>query len=305
MRPFSPRAAALLFAVASLLTLRAAEPPASAPTPVTAADAKLFDYDRSSPLDVRELGSETRDSATIRDITFDGGHGPVKAFLITPAPARDSHAGILYTHWLGHPETTNRTEFLHEAVALAHEGAISVLVDAMWSAPKWYEQRVPEEDYAHAIRQVIELRRALDLLLAQPGVDPKRIAYVGHDFGAMYGAVMGGVDHRPTTYVLMAGTPHFIDWFLFSRQPKDLPSYRAQLAPLDPVNFVAALAPAPVFFQFAAHDEYVSADAAARFYAPARPRKQTATYDAGHDLQKSEVTADRITWLMRTLNLQP
>ena len=282
----------------------AAEPESTKAQPVQAASAALFDYDHSAPLDVQEMGSETRDDAIVRDITFIGAKSPIKAYLVTPARAGDSLAAILYVHWLGERATTNRTEFLNEAVALAGQGVVSLLVDTMWAQPKWYDTRVPEEDYDHAIQQIIDLRRALDLLLSQPGVDAKRVAYVGHDFGAMYGIVMGGVDHRPTTYVLMAGTPHFIDWFLFARQPKSLPDYRRQLAPLDPINFLPHLAPAPVFFQFASHDEYVAVDVAAKFYAAAVPRKQTAMYDAGHDLKKSDVTADRINWLMRSLQLQ-
>jgi pimeloyl-ACP methyl ester carboxylesterase len=268
------------------------------------APASLFDYDRSAPLDVRETGQEKRDDAIVRDITFVGVKAPVKAYIVSPAGGGSGLAGVLYVHWLGEPATTNRTEFLNEAVALANQGVVSVLVDTMWAQPKWYEQRVPENDYQDAIRQVIELRRAMDLLLAQPGVDPQRIAYVGHDFGAMYGTVMAGVDRRAKTYVFMAGVPHFIDWFLFAAKPKDLPTYRAQIAPLDPVNFIPQIAPAPVFFQFAAHDEYVSAAAAAEFYGAALPRKQMATYDSGHDLHHPEVTADRVTWLIRTLELK-
>jgi len=41
--------------------------------------------------------------------------------------------------------------------------------------------------------------------LAQPGVDPTRIAYVGHDFGAMYGCILLALDHRISYGVLMAG----------------------------------------------------------------------------------------------------
>ena len=276
----------------------------AAEAPNTAAPASVFDYDRSAPLDLLETGSETRDDALVRDITFAAGQKRVTAYLVTPTRGGDSSAAILYVHWLGQRETTNRTEFLNEAVALANQGVISLLVDAMWSRPKWYDNRIPEEDYANSVEQVIQLRRAMDLLLSQPNVDEKRVAFVGHDFGAMYGIVMGALDKRPITYVLMAGTPRFIDWFLFARQPKSPDEYRKQLAPLDPINFLPQLAPAPVFLQFAAHDEYVSADTAAAFYAAARPRKQTAMYDAGHDLQKPEVTADRISWLMRSLRLQ-
>jgi predicted esterase len=276
--------------------------PVSPATAVPAASPSVFEYDRAAPLDVKEIGTELRDDAAIRDITFVGLTDPIKAYIVTPAAGSRSLAGLLYVHWLGERATTNRTEFLNEAVALANQGIVSLLVDTMWAEPKWYEKRVPEEDYDHAVRQVIELRRAMDLLLSQQGVDPRRIAYVGHDFGCMYGVVMGAVDRRASTYVLMTGTPHFIDWFLFSHQPKDLPAYRAQLAPLDPVRFVGQLAPATVFFQFASNDEYINGAASAEFYAAAKPEKHLATYDAGHDLKKAEATSDRVAWLMRRLS---
>lgn len=276
----------------------------NASTQVVPASDSLFDYDHSTPLDVQEVGSETRDDAVIRDIVFAGLKSRIKGYIVSPARGEDSLAAILYVHWLGQRETTNRTEFLNEAVALAGQGVVSLLVDAMWAEPKWYEKRIPEEDYERSITQVIDLRRSLDLLLSQRGVDSSRVAFVGHDFGAMYGVIMGAVDGRPSTYVLMAGTPHLADWLLFARQPKSMDDYRRQLAPLDPINFVPRLAPRPVFFQFAANDEYVSPMAAQEFYGAARPRKQTAMYDAGHGLQKPEATVDRIDWLMRMLKLQ-
>ncbi len=303
---FYPRLAALLVALVLPLHTRAAAAATDPFASVPAADAKLFEYDRSAPLDLKEIKSETRDGALIRDVTFVGTKDPIAAFIVRPAaassPAAASFAGILYVHWLGEPATTNRTEFLPEAIALASRGIVSVLVNTMWSQPKWYPARIPEEDFAHAVRQVIELRRAMDLLLAQPGLDKSRVAFVGHDFGAMYGVVASAVDRRASTYVFMTGVPHFIDWFLFARQPKDLDAYRLQIAPLDPVRFVGQLAPAPVFFQFASHDDYVSAAAAAEFYAAAGPRKQTATYAAGHDLHNADASADRVNWLIRELD---
>lgn len=295
----------LVLSVVSAPRLGAADAPAAsaaAPSAETAAaDPKVFAYDASRDLDVKETARQTRDGAVIRDISFVGAKERVTAYLITPLDPPAASGAILYVHWLGDPETTNRTQFLNEAVALAGDGIVSLLVDTMWSQPKWYPNRVPEEDYDRSVAQVIDLRRALDLLLAQPGVDAKRVAYVGHDFGAMYGAVMGAVDHRPTTYVLIAGTPQLIDWMLFARKPQDPDAYRRQLAPLDPVRFVGQLAPAPVFFQFASHDEYVPGDAADRFYSAAKPRKQTAMYEAGHDLRNADATADRVTWLIRLI----
>lgn len=281
------------------LALVAAEAPATPPP------LEIFAYDRAAPLQVQEVGRETRGAALVRDITFVPVDRPVKAYIVAPAAGGDRQAAILYLHWLGEPATTNRTEFLAEAVALAGRGVTSVLVDTMWAEPKWYGQRIPEEDYAQAIHQVVEFRRAMDLLLAQPGLDPARVAVVGHDFGAMYGMIAAAADRRAKTYVFMAATPHFADWFFFARQPKDPAAYRAQIATIDPVRYVPLLAPARIFFQFANHDEYVSEEEAAEFYAAAGVPKHTALYAAGHDLHTPEVAADRVAWLARELGLSP
>jgi dienelactone hydrolase len=274
--------------------------PASAAEPA----ADLFAYDRAAPLNVQEGGRETRGAALVRDLTFSPDGQPVKAYLVTPAVGSGPHAAILYVHWLGDPKTTNRTQFLEEAVALAGSGVVSLLVEGMWAQPNWYKNRVPEEDYDRAIRQVVELRRAMDLLLAQPDIDPTRVAFVGHDFGAMYGMIASAQDRRAKAYVFMAPTPHFIDWFLFRQQPKDLEAYKLQLAAIDPVLFVPKLAPASVLYQFANKDFYVTADEATEFYAATDPRKFMATYEAEHGLHPPEVAADRVAWLKRELGLK-
>jgi dienelactone hydrolase len=263
--------------------------------------AKLFQYDNTAPLNIKEVGTEKRGDVTIHDITFIGTKDPISAYIVTPSGS-GPFAGILYVHWLGDAKTTNRTEFLEEAVSLAPKGVVSVLIDALWAKKGWYNSRVPENDFAMSVQQVIELRRAMDVLVAQPNVDPKRIAYVGHDFGAMYGTLMGAVDPRPVTYVLMAGTPSFIDWFLYAAQPKSLADYKKQMSALDPAIFIKQIK-VPVFFQFAQTDDYIPTDKALEFYAAANPPKQMATYNTDHSLALPAVSADHVAWLIKQLNL--
>ena len=276
---------------------------ALAARPAFAADAELFNYDKTAPLNVVEVGQEQRGGATVRDLTFVGVKDPIKAYLVSPVTP-GSHAAILYLHWFGDPETTNRTQFLNEAVELANRGVVSLLVDAMWSNRQWWRERKPETDLAGGVQQVIELRRALDLLLSQPEVDAKRVALVAHDFGAMFGSVMGAADHRPKTYVLMAPTPRLSDWYLFNVKPASLDDYKKALSPLDPVNAVPHLAPATVFYQFAAKDKYVPLPRPAEFYDATAPRKQMATYDCEHEMLLPEIATDRVAWLERELGLK-
>src|SRR4051794_36059644 len=121
----------------------------------------LFDYDKNADLGVKEIKVEQRGDVSIHDITFVGVDEPVKAYLVVPAGS-GPFAGILYVHWLEQSPNANRTEFLDEAVALASEGTVSLLIDAMWATKGWYNSRIPEADYQNSIKQVIVLRRAMD-----------------------------------------------------------------------------------------------------------------------------------------------
>jgi dienelactone hydrolase len=292
-----------LLAAGQLLGQPQPAAPAPAPEPL---DAKIFDYDRSAPFDLREIGRETRDGALVRDITFVGTTNPVTAYLVSPAQPSGPQAAVLWVHWFGEPATTNRTQFLSEAVALAQRGVVSLLVDGMWSKREWWKGRTRDTDLPAGINQVIELRRALDLLLAQPGVDAGRVAIVGHDFGAMYASIAGALDERVKTFVLAAPTPRMSNWYLFTYKytPEETAAYRALLRPIDPIEWAGKLAPRAVFFQFAANDRYVPTRHATEYYDAVKPRKVMATYETDHDMHLPAVAEDRAAWLVRELGLK-
>jgi dienelactone hydrolase len=226
------------------------------------------------------------------------------ATLVRPRAAGPLRgAGILWVHWLGDPATTNHTEFAADARALAARGATSVLVDAMWSQPDWFDKvRTPANDACDVPREVIALRRALDFLVAQ-GVDPARIAYVGHDFGAMYGALLLAVDPRPSRAVLMTPTLSFWEWFLLGTQPADPAAYVATMSRFDLPAYLGRSHANATLLQFAKHDVYVSAATAAAIgsLVPARGRT-IKTYDSDHALHVAAAANDRRAWLIRELS---
>ena len=264
-----------------------------------------FSYDRRLPLDVRDTKIEDRDGIQVRDITYANlSGGRTAAYLVGP-PGKSRCAGILFVHWYEPPAPdSNRTQFLGQAVTLARHGAISLLIETMWSDPNWFRTRKQADDYDNSVRQVKELRRALDVLLSLGRVDPMRLAYVGHDFGAMYGALLPAVDGRPTAYALQAGTMSFSEWFLLGPklEGEARRQFIEQLAPLDPVRYIGAAAPHPVLFQFAHTDRFVPVDKAEAFFAAAKEPKQILWYDAGHGLNDQAVK-DRMEWLVRQLRL--
>src|SRR4051812_9997323 len=81
----------------------------------------MFSYDASAPLNLQVAGTEMRGDVTVKDITYSGPtrEKPFSAYLVVPA-GNGPFPGILYAHWYDPSTTTsNRTEFLDEAVMMA------------------------------------------------------------------------------------------------------------------------------------------------------------------------------------------
>ena len=168
-----------------------------------------FDYDAAAPLELKIIGTQKRDEATIYDITYASPKGGVvPAYLVVPVNGKGPFAAVIWGHWYWtNSEMRNRKQFLHEAVALASAGVVSLLTDGPIARPDYVPDNTPmsEKRSAEEVQQVIDMRRGADLLLARKDVDPKRLAYVGHSYNASIGAILSGVDRRFKAFVLMAG----------------------------------------------------------------------------------------------------
>jgi dienelactone hydrolase len=154
------------------------------------------------------------------------------------------------------------------------------------------------------IGHIRELRRAIDFVSSLPGVDPSRIAFVGHSMSAMHGADLVAVDHRVEAAVLMAPHATMTDWIFagYGLEKPTEPGYRAAMASFDPLAFVPHAAPTALFFQFAGDDPFVPNDVAKSLYDAASEPKQIGWYGGGPDLDEM-ARVDRDAWLTAQLNL--
>src|SRR5262249_4556879 len=144
----------------------------------------------------------------------------------------------------------------------------------------------PDRDKEIYIQTVMDLRRGLDLLLARPDVDPKRVAYIGHSYGAQWGAVLSAVDRRFRTAVLVGGAPGLQALmesedpasvqFLKGIKPELLQKYLQINGPIDAIHFISQAAPIPLFFQFATFEQNFSRAAMDRYWNAASEPKTIA-----------------------------
>ncbi len=244
---------------------------------------------------------------SLSDITYPSSDGkPVKAYLVRPGQPIERAPAILFVHWLepSSPDS-NRTQYLAQAFDLARDGVVSLLPETLWSDPEWFNRRDPSQDYDASIRQAADLSKALDYLLSQPGVDPSRLAYVGHDFGMMYGLLLSKTDKRPRAWALQAGTSAFEDWFLYGRArlpEEEKQKVRDRLQPLAPLRFIGNLG-VPVLLQFGTTDFHVPRARAEALANAAVSPKRILYYEGGHGLNDAAVR-DRSAWLRQTLGIK-
>ncbi|GGR94602.1 hypothetical protein GCM10010169_43970 [Micromonospora fulviviridis] len=244
-------------------------------------------------------------ATVVRDIEIPvAGQPAVRAWLVRPQRAGGGLAGVLDLHWF-EPGRANqdRSEFLAEATALAGRGVVSVLPQLTFP---WAGDPVGDaRDRATVTAQLDAVQAAYRRLLAEPGVDRKRTAVVGHDYGAMYAVDLTAREPGLRTAVLLAPDATWANWFdLYWLQlpAGERAAYRAVFAGLDPVDLVGRLG-AGAYLQFAGADRFVGTETRAAFAAAAPQAKVSLYPDEEHDLGAARTRDDRLAWLAGRLGL--
>jgi dienelactone hydrolase len=249
-------------------------------------------------------GAKTASTAIVRDIMVPvPGQPSIPAYLVRPAGALAPHseAGILWLHWLGQIHS-DRTEFLAEAIQLAGHGVVSILPEGTF--PWQVAPTGTSADVTAVENQLAAFRTCLDRLVAKRSVDASRIAVVGHDYGAMYGALLADEDPAVSAAVLATPDATWGHWFVkywLGYTGAQAQGYKALFNGLQPVDHVARLGDRELF-QWAGKDIYVSPGVRQQF-AAAAPQAQVDLYpNADHQLTDAAI-ADRDAFLENVLAL--
>jgi uncharacterized protein len=242
-RPATPSALLILLlgltSVAAACGGNDASPTATTPPPTSGTTAtptsdtlsrseaeKLFNYNRQRPLAITRQALTTRLSAnelrgvTVHSITYASPKGgEVPALLVVPK-GRGPFPGVIVQHGL--PST--KEDFLPVGIDLARTGAVAILIDAPFNRPQQGTIRGDisgtPKDRDEQIQLIVDLRRAVDLLIARPDVDADRLAYVGISYGAAMGGLLAGVEDRITAYVLAVGDGGLVSHFTGPNDPQ-------------------------------------------------------------------------------------
>lgn len=296
--------------LAAALGALAGAPAACAQAAATPDRAPLstFAYDRSAPLDLRLGPLEPAQDVQRRTLSFASPRGGRATGLLVTPRGRGPFAGIVLQHGMPGSASTRAGH----AVYLARRGAVVVALDAPFVRRGGQGVRMTEADSAEQVQLIVDLQRAVDLLLARPDVDSTRLAFVGISYGGAMGALLAGVERRLKTYVIMVGDGGLVahvtgpddEGFMGRLLRTQRERWLAAMRPIEPSLFVGRAPPASILFQNGRRDELVPVRDAEALHAAARSPKTVRWYDAGHSLN-ARAYVDQLDWLHRAIGTSP
>jgi dienelactone hydrolase len=153
---------------------------------------------------------------------------------------------------------------------------------------------------AAQIRDVVAIRRAVDLLRSLPQVDPLRIGYLGWSAGARTGPFVAASEPHVKALVLLSAGAAPIAAYVANAPPSLRPSLRRVLGSIDPIRYMALAHAGSVLLEDGTKDEIVPHSALLNIV-HAAPRGTTVRwYDAPHALD-SAAYRDAFGWLTHRL----
>jgi pimeloyl-ACP methyl ester carboxylesterase len=273
----------------------------------------LVEYDSSVPLQYQEELFEKKPGIEIAGAGFQSPKGGKVNMIVVRPAGSGPYAGIIFQHGGGQSMAT----YVGEAEVLARMGALSLILDAPGAAPgkfKPVNEMTGSEMRDYDAEIVICARRAVDYLQLLKHIDPARIAFVGHSYGANTGAVLSATEKRIKTFVLLGGVArithhvqseieYWVDWRR-RMTPEQLTRALEEIRPMDPDNFLGASAPAPLLVQCGKFDFLIKDDCEAFYRAAASP-KELRWYNTDHSFSDLQAMFDRMEWLESHLKLRP
>jgi uncharacterized protein len=273
----------------------------------SAADRDLFAYDVDAPLNLQVALESTSNGVEVSTISFSSpGGGSATGLLFDPVTRSSLRPGIVLMH--GMPGNARSMEALGQV--LAQHGAVALAIDAPFSRRGGEPIQFTTQDRAEQIQLIKDLQRAVDVLRARPNVDEGRVAYLGISYGGAMGALFAGIERRLQAAVLVVGDGGLVSHltgpedatFMAGLSCATRVSWFQQMAPIEPIRFIAHASPTALLLQSGRLDNLVPVADAQALHAAAPEPRTILWYEAGHGLNQ-QAAFDRLDWLHEEIGL--
>ena len=231
---------------------------------------------------------------TWQRVDYAGDHDETPALLIEPLSASAEHRApiLMMIHGLG----GRKEDLLPVARLAAQDGYASLLIDLPDSGDRKpavgpsFPTVSAFTDYVDAglVESVDDLGVGLDYLSLRPELDSDRVGVLGVSLGSFVAADFAGTDRRVKIALLIAsggGLGEILTYQRLASQSAggenqsllahtDAQALDRTLAPVDPLTYIARIAPRPLLMVNGAEDQIIPPSAAQRLFGAAREPKE-------------------------------
>jgi dienelactone hydrolase len=261
-----------------------------------------FGYVAALPLEYVNRGRINRrtERIVVDDVSFRSGRQRIEGYLLLP-PGRARHPAVVVVHGSG----GDRRELLEQARRLAGRNVVTLTItEPSTSSPPVRTAggavAALKQIQAAQIRDVVAVRRAVDLLRSLPQVDPSRIGYLGWSAGARTGALVAASEPRVKAFVLLSAGAAPISAYVANAPPDLRRTVRLILSSVDPIRYIALARPGSILLEDGTRDRVVPHAALLNIVHAAPSGTAVRWYDAPHALNRAAYE-DAFEWLARKL----
>jgi dipeptidyl aminopeptidase/acylaminoacyl peptidase len=260
----------------------------------------FFNYDRKLPFDLKVAKVDEDQGLRRERLSFQSTSGVrVTAILFQgPATPGTKPPGIVFLHGgsqqgkdgagpLRFGELLSRAGWSVLSIDLQYFGERGTELLSTYSDQEKHDRlyNQPPAYLAWVTQTVKDVRRAVDFLVEQRGVDPLRTGLFGISRGAILGSIAAGADPRIAPVVLLYGGHYDA-------------GENGHLPAACPANYITRIAPRPLLMINGTQDsDMIKARAVDPLFKLAKPPKQIIWTDGGHGFTTEEHRAAIIQWL--------
>ena len=284
----------------------------------------MFPDNSPAPLSEAVSGVVSDSFGTTTTLTYTGNENDtVPALLVIPSGASSASPApcVVLIHGVG----MSKEQMMPIARLLSNVGYASLTIDLPGYGARASESRSTfssSDDFAQYLatgftRAVTDLRRGLDLIDANRAIDSTRIGELGLSLGSFVAVDFAAADPRVKAVALIASGGGLTD--ILSNQANHGLSYggsqatqiaqfsksrsaHATLAAVDPLTYVAQIAPRPILMQNGGDDPIVPISAAKALFKAAGEPKHIDIYPGeGHIPSPLEMYVPLTQFLARNL----
>jgi dienelactone hydrolase len=268
-----------------------AQPRAQKPTLLT------FAYDKAQPLGFVDRGriNPRAERVAIEDVSLRSGGRVVEGYLLVP-PGRGRRPAVVLVHGSG----GDRNELLEQAKRLAERGVVALTITEPSTSDPPARARTLAGTLRRLeegqVRDVVTIRRAVDVLQSLPDVDRGRIGYLGWSAGARAGTFVAASEPRVKALALLSAGAAPVSDYVANAPPGVRRLVRTTLTRIDPIRYVAHARPGTLLLEDGRRDEIVPRSALENIVRAAPAATKVHWYDAPHALDAAAYR-DAFIWL--------